>query len=130
MLAPVVLSCTWRTVPNGSVGLAHDPAGAAAYQVAMPVSEFALDTGAGGATVVVVVGGGGAVVVVVGAGWGAVVVVVVVGAAVTGTAGAAVVVVTGAGDVVVVVTRPERAYASCHEGAFAICDDALVIASA
>jgi hypothetical protein len=98
VLAPVVTLVTVKTVPNGRVGLAHIPAGAAAYQVACPSSPLvgAADTGGfvviagvtaaavaradccwtGGdaATVVVVVvgaGGGGATVVgvVVGVDW-------------------------------------------------------------
>jgi hypothetical protein len=85
---------TVRTVPNGRVGLAHIPAGAAAYHVAWPASpsvvrggvtvvvacvnvaavaraETCARGGAGGMVVVVVAGGaaGGTVVgVVVGVG--------------------------------------------------------------
>jgi hypothetical protein len=94
---------TVRTVPNGSVGLAHIPAGAAAYHVAWPCSPLVgaaagawvsgVTVGAtaaraetsstgGGAVVVVVVGnggGGGATVVGVVAGVVDVVVVAVVG---------------------------------------------------
>ena len=87
---PVALLTTVISVPKGSVGLAHIPDGASAYQVASPTSEF---VGAWWASwsswwsvVVVVVpwsssseGAGGDVVVVVGVG---VVVVVVAGGAV------------------------------------------------
>jgi hypothetical protein len=84
---------TVRTVPNGRVGLAHIPAGAAAYHVAWSCSPSVATTG----TTVVVAGvtvnaavaraetcstGGGVgavVVVVVGGGGGTVVDVVVVG---------------------------------------------------
>jgi len=85
---------TVRTVPNGRVGLAHIPAGAAAYHVAWPCCSSAVGTGAGaptgaGATVGAAAaraetcstGGAGAVVVVVvggGVGGGASVVGVVV----------------------------------------------------
>jgi hypothetical protein len=68
--APVEVLTTVISVPKGSVGLAHIPAGASEYHVASPSSEL---RGAGGAVVVVVVGGGGGgavVVVVVGAGAG------------------------------------------------------------
>jgi hypothetical protein len=96
VLAPVAALVTVRTVPNGSVGLAHIPAGAAAYHVAWPCSPSVAGAGApwvAGATVGAAVaraetsstGGAGAVVVVVvgaGGGGGATVVgvVVVVGA--------------------------------------------------
>jgi hypothetical protein len=92
VLAPVAAFVTVRTVPNGRVGLAHIPAGAAAYHVAWPRSPSVVgadatapsvvgatagavsaraatsSTGGAGAVVVVVVGndgGGGATVVVV-----------------------------------------------------------------
>jgi hypothetical protein len=63
VLAPVASLVTVTTVPNGSVGLAQRPGGAAAYQVACPCSELVegavavTTTGAGGAVVVVVTGG-------------------------------------------------------------------------
>jgi hypothetical protein len=102
VLAPVAAFVTVSTVPKGSVGLAHMPAGAAAYHVAWPCSPLV------GATTGVWVAG-----VTVGAaaaraetsstGGGAVVVVVVVG---NGGGGAAVVgvvvVAVGVVDVVVV----------------------------
>lgn len=103
----MALLTTVINVPKGSVGLAHIPDGASAYQVASPTSEF---VGAGGVVVVVVVGGGGggAVVVVVGGGGGGDVVVVV-------GAGVVVVVVAGGAVVVVVVgawyaTRCDRRF--------------------
>jgi hypothetical protein len=83
---------TVSTVPNGSVGLAQYPAGAAEYHVASPPSLFVVAGGGGGAVVVVVVGGGGCVVVVVGGS----VVVVVGGVVVVVVAGAVVDVVVGA----------------------------------
>ena len=95
MLAPVAAFVTLRTVPNGSVGLAHIPAGAAAYHVAWPCSPLVGAAGAwvAGATVGATAAraetsstGGGEVVVVVvvvgnggGGGGGATVVGVVVG---------------------------------------------------
>ena len=93
MLAPVAAFVTLRTVPNGSVGLAHIPAGAAAYHVAWPCSPLVGAAGAwvAGATVGATAaraetsstGGSGEVVVVVvvgnGGGGGATVVGVVVG---------------------------------------------------
>jgi hypothetical protein len=90
--APVALFTTVSTVPNGSVGLAQYPAGAAEYHVASPPSLFVAAGGGGGAVVVVVVGGGGGC--VVGGGGGSVV--VVVGGAVVVVAGAVVDVVGGA----------------------------------
>ena len=95
MLAPVAAFVTLRTVPNGSVGLAHIPAGAAAYHVAWPCSPLVGAAGAwvAGATVGATAAraetsstGGGEVVVVVvvvvgnggGGGGGATVVGVVV----------------------------------------------------
>lgn len=90
--APVALFTTVSTVPNGSVGLAQYPAGAAEYHVASPPSLFVATCGGGGAVVVVVVGGGGGCVVVVGGS----VVVVVGGAVVVVVAGAVVDVVVGA----------------------------------
>ena len=62
VLAPVAIFVTVKTVPNGSVGLAHLPAGAALYHVAWPrslspVAAGGAATGATlGATVVVVTG--------------------------------------------------------------------------
>jgi hypothetical protein len=82
--APVALFTTVSTVPNGNVGLAHMPAGAAAYHVASPTSLLVAVGRAGGAVVVVV---GGKVVVVTGNGT----VVVVTGAAVVVVTGGAVV---------------------------------------
>lgn len=85
VLAPVATFVTVKTVPNARLGLAHIPAGAAAYHVAWPRSPSVVDTGAGalstvaGATVGAAVaradtssagGGGGAVVVVVVGGGG------------------------------------------------------------
>jgi hypothetical protein len=94
VLAPVAAFVTVRTVPNGRVGLAHIPAGAAAYHVAWPCSSSAIGAGAGAPTVAGATagaaaaraetcstGGAGAVVVVVvggGVGGGASVVGVVV----------------------------------------------------
>ena len=112
--APVALLTTVISVPKGSVGLAHIPDGASAYQVASPTSEF---VGAGGAVVVVVVGGGGgAVVVVVGGGGGGDVVVVV-------GAGAVVVVVAGAWYATRCDRRftPSRCDAACTADACAPC---------
>jgi hypothetical protein len=97
VLAPVASLVTVKTVPNARVGLAHIPAGAAAYHVAWPRAPSVVGEGAGaGGALCVVAGvtvgaavaradtssaGGGAgavvVVVVVGGGGGAVVVVVV-----------------------------------------------------
>jgi hypothetical protein len=80
--APVPLSVTVRTVPKGSVGLAHMPGAASEYHVASPTSWLA--AASTGGAVVVVVGGGGAdttcatVVVVVGTGAGAAGTVVIV----------------------------------------------------
>jgi hypothetical protein len=93
VLAPVATLVTVSTVPNGRVGLAHIPAGAAAYHVAWPRSESDETTGASGVvaggTVATAVARAGAcwrggeaaavVVVVVAAGGGVTVVVVVVG---------------------------------------------------
>ncbi len=62
VLAPVTTFVTVNTVPNGSVGLAHFPGGAAEYHVACPRSLVAAATGGAasgatfGATVVVVTG--------------------------------------------------------------------------
>jgi hypothetical protein len=87
ILAPVAAFVTVRTVPNGRVGLAHIPAGAAAYHVAWPCCSSAVGTGAGagaptgaGATVGAAAAraetcstgaaGAGVVVVVVGGGVG------------------------------------------------------------
>jgi hypothetical protein len=93
VLAPVAAFVTVRTVPNGSVGLAHIPAGAAAYHVAWPCSpsvgaatgvwaagvaagataaRAATSLTGGGAVVVVVAGGGGGAEPVVGVGVGVV----------------------------------------------------------
>jgi hypothetical protein len=96
--APVALFTTVSTVPNGSVGLAQYPAGAAAYHVASPRSLFVASSRRGGAVVVVVVvgGGGGGCVVVVGGGGGGCVVVVVGAAVVVVVAGTVVDVVVGA----------------------------------
>jgi hypothetical protein len=58
VLAPVTMFVTVTTVPNGRVGLAHRPGGAAEYHVACPCSASpvavvagALCTITGGATV-------------------------------------------------------------------------------
>ncbi len=106
--APVALLTTVRTVPNGKVGLAQYPAGAAAYHVAWPTSLF---DRAGGAVVVVVVegGGGGDVVVVT--------------CAVEVVTAAAVVDVTG--GAVVVVVDPDARYATRCEGKSTVsrCDE-------
>ncbi len=62
VLAPVTTLVTVNTVPNGSVGLAHFPGGAAEYHVACPRSLVGVTTGGAatgatlGATVVVVTG--------------------------------------------------------------------------
>jgi hypothetical protein len=104
--APVAVLTTVSAVPNGSVGLAQSPVGAAEYHVASPTSLFDV---ARGAAVVVVVGGnvvvvGGAVVVGGGSG-GTVVVVTATGTVVVDAGGAVevVVVVTGGAAVVLVV---------------------------
>ena len=97
-MAPVASLTTVSSVPNGSVGLAQYPAGAAAYHVASPTS---LCAGAG--LVVVVVGG---------------VVVVVAGGAVVVVVGGAVVVVVG--GVVVVVVDPGAWYATRCDGRFTV----------
>lgn len=112
VVAPVALLTTVSTVPNGNVGLAQYPAGAAAYHVASPTS---LLVGAGG-VVVVVVGGGG------GGGGGGDVVVVVGGNVVV--VGGRVVVVGGA--VVVVVVDPGAWYATRCDGRLTVsrCDAA------
>jgi hypothetical protein len=59
VLAPVAMFVTVNTVPNGRVGLAHRPEGAAEYHVAWPCSASpvavvvgALRTATGGGTVV------------------------------------------------------------------------------
>jgi hypothetical protein len=92
VLAPSATLVTVKTVPNGRVGLAHIPAGAAAYQVAWPCSPSVATTGAtddvAGVTAATGVAraetwstgvaGGTVVVVVVGAGGGGTVVGVVV----------------------------------------------------
>ena len=104
VLAPVASLTTVSTVPNGNVGLAQYPAGAAAYHVASPTS---LLVGAGrGAVVVVVVGGD---------------VVVVVGGDVVVVVGGNVVVVGGA---VVLVVDPAAWYATRCDGRFTLsrCD--------
>ena len=117
--APVPSLVTVSTVPKDSAGLAQNPGGACAYQVANPVSELpevGAGAGAGGAVVVVVGGGGGAVVVVVVGGGGGRVVVVV-----GGGGGAVVVVVVGGGGgavvvVVVVGIVERRKWTSCQGG--------------
>ena len=101
VLAPVATFVTVKTVPNARLGLAHIPAGAAAYHVAWPCSPSVLDTGAGALSTVAGATVGAAAVVradtsSAGGGGGAVVVVVVVG----GGGGGGVVTVVG---VVVVV---------------------------
>jgi hypothetical protein len=66
VVAPVAMLVTVKTVPKGSVGLAHLPGGAAAYHVAWPRSDAPVVVGRGaggtvtdatlGATAVVVTG--------------------------------------------------------------------------
>jgi hypothetical protein len=105
VVAPVAVLVTVRTVPNGSVGLAHIPAGAAAYHVAWPCSP-SVGAAAGAWVAGVTVGATAARAETSSTGGGAVVVVVVVG---TGGGGGAAVggvvvgVVVGVGVVVVVV---------------------------
>jgi hypothetical protein len=47
VLAPVATFVTVKTVPNARLGLAHIPAGAAAYHVAWPRSPSVVGVGAG-----------------------------------------------------------------------------------
>jgi hypothetical protein len=98
VLAPVALFVTVRTVPNGRVGLAHMPAGAAAYHVACPCSPSVVRAGTteGVACVTVAAAVARAEICWAGGADGAVVVVVAVGGGGGGT-------VVGGGVVVVVV---------------------------
>jgi hypothetical protein len=100
VLAPVAAFVTLSTVPNGSVGLAHIPAGAAAYLVAWPCSP--LDGAAAGAWVAGVTVGTTAARAETSSTGGAVVGVVVV-VVEAGTDGGGVVTVVGVGVVVGVV---------------------------